>query len=140
MSKKTNYRLLSSMLVSGLHPNEPIVGGTIFAPDREGGPLDMEGKALVDQGYAEFTDEKPTWAGTTLDSHKTHLSGLVPNDDAAYNELLKGKVAEIEVGLENGTYTVEQLERIKTLNLTGENPRDGVDKAVDKAIAALTAQ
>jgi hypothetical protein len=57
MSNKS-YRLLTTAIVSALHPNEPTARGAVWAPSERNDQLEAD--ALVNVGYAEETNVKAT--------------------------------------------------------------------------------
>ena len=130
---KSNCKLLTRAIVTSLHPNEPVSEGEVFNPkDFQGG--EDESKALVLMGYAEFTDEKPTYKRDA--PKEPAISGLKPDEDAPLNAVLEGNVDDVKAAIASGVYSVEQIKRLGELNTLSAKPRAGVEDAVADALKA----
>jgi hypothetical protein len=131
---KSNYKLLTSCIVSALHPNEPIAAGTVFnAKDYAGG--EQEAKQLVLLGYAEVTDEAPTHNAEKPEADPAAISGLEEDEDAPLKLILGGNVESVKEAIASGSLTPEQIKRLGELNILSEKPRQGVEDAVEAALA-----
>ena len=130
MSNKKNVRLLTTAIVTALHPNQPVLDGTVYNPEDFGSSAVQEANALVLLKLAERTSDKVTFAGKTLDSDKPNTSGFVNNDDTALKVILEGTVAQVEEAIASKVYTLDQVKRLGELNTLSEKPRAGVADAV----------
>lgn len=154
------YRLLTTLIVSALHPNEPHPAGTEWAPKNV---LDVkEADELVQVGYAEQvkgTSNAPL-ASLVLDredaarKRKEALDrGEDPDADVVVTEkkqppantgddevlslILEGNVDQVKAELDG--LTVEQLLRLAELEGDAEQggkQRKGVLEAIDAAVEA----
>lgn len=130
-----NVRLLTAAIVSCLHVNQAVPEGTVFDPEEFGTEGVNEANYLVLHKMAERTADDTTFKGVTLDEGKSHVSGIVDNDDDALKLVLKGSVAEVTEHINSNVYTVAQIKRLGELNIDAEKPRDGVAKAVEAFLA-----
>lgn len=136
MSKELkNVRLLTSGIVTCLHPNQAVPEGTVFTPEDFGTAGTDEANYLVLNKMAERTSDAANFGGKTLDSGKTHVSGIKENDDATLKTILLGTVEQVKEHIDSKAYTVEQIKRLGELNLSDAKPREGVAKAVEAFIA-----
>ncbi len=87
-----NVKLLTSAIVSGLHPNQAHSAGTVYAAKDEA--AEQEAKALIRVGYAEETDEKVNYVDKSLPKSE-QISGIKENNDAPLKEILTGTVDEV---------------------------------------------
>lgn len=117
-AKRLNFKLLTTLIVAVLHPNEPQPIGTVWTP--ESAPDIHEAEQLVKLGYAETTDEKP--------------AAIIEQDDPdqELRDILAMSVPDAEAELAG--LTPEGLTRIAELETAGQNR-----KGLLKAIASLQA-
>ena len=153
--KNTRYKLLTSIIVSALHPNEPQAGGVVWEPTNT---IDQhEADLLVKSGYAEeheaTKDDKltPTWlqrqdeakrkreaADVPVSTIDLQSQGQVAFTDDELNLILDGNVDQVTAELDG--LDAATLERLETLEGRREKPRAGVSKAIAAAIENLGEQ
>ena len=122
-AKRLNFKLLTTLIVAVLHPNESQPIGTVWSPDSA--PDIHEAEQLVRLGYAELTDEKPASAITEQEPEKD-------DPEQPLHDILALSAADAENELV--TLTPEQLVRITELETAGKGR-----KGLLKAIASLQA-
>lgn len=154
--KTQRYKLLTTLIVSALHPNEPQAAGTVWAPVNV---IDVqEAEALVTASYAEKTDDdKAPLASTVLERQDAARkrkeaedrgetvedskppAPVVSEDDQVLSLILEGTVDQVKAELEG--LTAEQLTRLGELEAEkGEKARKGVADAVAEALEELEAE
>lgn len=155
--KTQRYKLLTTLIVSALHPNEVHQTGTVWAPSNR---MDiLEAEDLVKSGYAEKTnDTKASLASLALDRKEAArqrqaaidrgedpdagaasapvVTDTSTSDDEVLSLILEGSVDQVVAELEG--LTEAQLQRLAELE-AGENgkKRKGVAEAVEAAVEAL---
>lgn len=153
--KNQRYKLLTTIIVSALHPNEPHAPGTVWEPTNA---IDVqEADQLVEAKYAEKTSDAkatvtPTWLQRQDDAKRKAVEAPaeepVPGsksstqDDGLSDEelelVLEGNVEQVKAELDG--LTREQLLRLDELEGDkdqGGKQRKGVHDAIADAIAAL---
>jgi hypothetical protein len=150
--KTQRYRLLTTLIVSALHPNEPHPTGTEWAPVNV---IDIqEADSLVLSGYAEKSEGKGSapLASTVIERQDAARKakeaadrGETVDDDAGSNLnetdqvltlILEGSVDQVKAELDG--LTGEQLQRLSELEDGADGKqRKGVADAITAAIEAL---
>lgn len=157
--KSQRYNLLTTLIVSALHPNEPFGVGTIWEPTNT---VDIhEAEALCEMKYAKHhaatKDDKvePTWlqkqdAKRIAEEDAADASnGFDPDDlgegsgdkdlsDAELALILEGSVDAVSAELAD--LTEPQLIRLAGLEEARERPRKGVADAIADAVANIQSQ
>lgn len=152
--KPQGFKLLTTLIVSALHPNEPKNEGTVWVPTNRMDVLEAEG--LVKAKYAaEYEPAKgdtihPTWLQVQDEQRRkeedeedeedltTDPTGSDGLSDDELSIILDGNVAHVTselAGLERS-----ELERLAALENARDQPRKGVNDAIADAIAAIDAQ
>lgn len=146
--KNQRYKLLTTIIVSALHPNEPNDAGTVWEPVNV---IDIqEAKALVQAGYAEETsDTKTPLASTVLERQDAARKAKeaadrgeeLPKQPVSTNDedeklslILSGNVEQVRAELEG--LTSAQLLRLDELEGDAEQggkQRKGVAEAIAEA-------
>lgn len=161
--KNQRYNLLTTIIVSSLHPNEPQQAGTKWEPTNA---MDIqEADALCEVNYAEKVEAAkgdtvtPTWL-QRQDAAKKQLSldsGMEPGEqhtqpqaatattstdkaltDEQLGLILEGSVDNVRAEL--GGLTQEQLDKLWELEddkASGGKQRKGVFEAINEAIDGL---
>lgn len=156
--KTQRYKLLTTLIVSALHPNEPHQAGTEWAPKNV---LDIrEADELVAVGFAEKVgDSKAPLASLALDRKEEArrrqeaidrgenpdegAETVVADDNGGNTEdqvlalILEGTVDQVKSELTG--LTEAQLQRLAELELAGHG-RKGVAEAIEVAVAELSAE
>lgn len=160
--KTQRYKLLTTLIVSALHPNEVHQAGTVWAPTNR---MDIiEAEDLVKAGYAEHTgDTKAPLASLALDRKEearrrqeaidrgenpdegdTTAETVVTDDktggdteEAVLTLILEGNIDQVKSELPG--LTEPQLQRLAELELAGQG-RKGVAEAIEAAVAELSAE
>lgn len=154
--KKQRYNLLTTLIVSALHPNEPQAPGTKWEPTNV---IDIqEADALVASNYAEKVDAAkddtvtPTWLQRQDEAKRAAAAKAdvvepttvtIPEDDDTLSDeelalVLEGNVDQVAAELDG--LTVEQLQRLDAMEASEDGKkRKGVADAIADAIAALEA-
>lgn len=160
--KTQRYKLLTTLIVSALHPNEPHQAGTEWAPKNV---LDIrEADELVTAGFAEKVggDSKSPLASLVLDRKEearrrqeaidrgenpdegdTTAETVVTDDNGGNTEeavltlILEGNIDQVKSELPG--LTEPQLQRLAELELAGQG-RKGVAEAIEAAVAELSAE
>lgn len=153
--KNQRFNLLTTLIVSALHPNEPQPAGTKWEPTNV---IDIqEANELVLANYAEKIDADkshtvtPTWLQRQDEAKRKAAEEVVSepepdstpdggsDDDLTDDELalvLEGNVEQVKAELDG--LTVEQLKRLDALEgAEGAKQRKGVTDAIADAISAL---
>jgi hypothetical protein len=157
--KNKHYRLLTTLIVSALHPNEPHQAGTIYQPNNTNDI--KEADELVQMGYAKEdvpgkdAEGKPEVVTLTriqredaaaakqakIDAGEGDEPGQVGGDDndAKLKLILEGNVGQVTAELDG--MSREDLERLAELEAgEGGKNRVGVNDAIADAIAAFDAE
>lgn len=148
--KNQRYHLLTKLIVSALHPNEPQSAGTKWDPTNA---IDIqEANELVQMTYAERIDGNkadtvtPTWLqrqdeglrkvdADEADEAVVPLAGKIVADDQL-DLILEGNVESVRAELDG--LSSEQLHRLDELEgAEGGKRRKGVHDAITDAVAAL---
>lgn len=138
--KNQRYSLLSTMLISAIHPNEPQAAGTVWEPTNA---IDIqEAELLCKAGYAEHTTaSKGEVVATKLQREDARPAPVneKPDDTGSNDDLddemldliLDGSVENVAAELDG--LSVEQLQRLGQLERKGKD-RKGVHEAIAAAI------
>lgn len=139
--KNQRYSLLSTMLISAIHPNEPQAAGTVWEPTNA---IDIqEAELLCKAGYAEHTtaskDDVVTATKLQREDAKPASAPVNENpadtgddlDDEMLALILDGSVENVAAELDG--LSAEQLKRLVQLERKGKD-RKGVHEAIAAAI------
>lgn len=151
--KTQRYNLLTTCIVTGLHPNEPQGAGTKWEPTNA---IDVqEAEQLTELTYAERWDARKedvvskTWlqkqdeakqaaaAEAAGDFEPGTGNNEVTGDDADLLLILGGNVEAVTGEIDG--LDVDQLRRLYELESAGKN-RKGVAEAINEAIELIESQ
>jgi hypothetical protein len=121
MSKK--YKLLTTAIVSALHPNQPQAGGSVWEPKDRNEVLEAE--ALHQAGLAEPTNESAT-VRTLTDAAEAAA------EDVSDEDVLSGSIDEVVASLDQ--YDDAGLKRLAKLEKKGKD-RKGIADAIAAKLA-----
>jgi hypothetical protein len=152
--KNQRYNLLTTLIVSALHPNEPFPVGTTWEPTNA---IDIqEAEALCLAGYAKKIDGgasdklQPTWLQKQDEAKRKAAEQeqsqdeedpaptITSDEDEELRAILLGNVEQVRAELDG--LTAAQLLRLDELEgdkEQGGKARKGVHDAINEAYAAL---
>ena len=117
------YKLLTTAIVSALHPNEQQAKGSVWEPKDRADVLEAEALAIA--GFAESTNE-----AVTVKTIAEKREGADDDDvDTELSELLEGNVETVNEAIDAAfdDLTAEQLEALSKLEAAGKNRKGVLD-------------
>lgn len=119
------YKLLTTAIVSALHPNEQQAKGSVWEPKDRADVLEAE--ALAVAGFAESTNEAATVK--TIAEKREGADDDDADVETELSELLEGNVETVNEAIDAAfdDLTAEQLESLSALEAKGKNRKGVLD-------------
>lgn len=119
------YKLLTTAIVSALHPNEQQAKGSVWEPKDRADVLEAE--ALAVAGFAESTNEAATVK--TIAEKREGADDDDADVETELSELLEGNVETVNEAIDAAfdDLTAEQLKSLSVLEAKGKNRKGVLD-------------